>query len=65
MNNISKTSLDGLLFAMMGSNTLVNRWWTDPNKAFDNQAPIDVFAVDPAKVRDYIFNAANLGGADH
>ena len=59
---LEKTRLDGLLFAILGDQTLVKRWWNRPNQAFDGAMPIDVFVLQPERVRDYIFNAANLGG---
>ena len=56
---LEKTRLDGLLFAMLGDQTLVERWWNRPNRAFDGAMPIDVFVLQPERVRDYIFNIAN------
>lgn len=58
MGLIEKNRLDGLLFAIVGSETLVERWWNSPNKAFDMQKPIDVFEVDSERVRDYIISCA-------
>lgn len=57
---IEKNRLDGLLFAIMGDNKLVERWWHSPNKEFDNALPIDVFVLQPERVSEYIFRAANL-----
>ena len=53
---IKKSRLDGLLFAILGSQTLVERWWHSPNKAFGEAHPIDVFVLQPERVRDYIFS---------
>lgn len=55
---MDKNRLNGLLFAMTGSQTLTERWWNSPNKAFDMQKPIDVFEVDSERVRDYIISCA-------
>jgi len=55
---MDKTRLDGLLFAIVGDDTLVERWWNGPNKAFDMQKPIDIFEVDSERVRDYILKCA-------
>jgi hypothetical protein len=55
---MDKTRLDGLLFAIVGDDTLVERWWNGPNKAFDMQKPIDMFEVDSERVRDYILKCA-------
>jgi len=57
---IEKTRLDGLLFAMLGDSQLVERWWYSPNKAFDSERPIDVFVLEPDRVRDYVMRMANL-----
>lgn len=59
---IDKKRLDGLLFAVIGSETLVERWWNSPNHAFNLQHPSDVFVIEPEVVRDYIFRMANIGG---
>jgi hypothetical protein len=56
---IKKTRLDGLLFAIMGSQTLVSKWWTTPNPNFDMQTPENLFNTEPERVRDLIFSFAN------
>lgn len=40
-----------LLFKLLGSNDLVNRWWSTPNKAFGMQPPS---VVDLPKVLKYL-----------
>jgi len=57
---IEKSQLDGILFAMVGDDTLVERWWNGPNKAFDMQKPIDIFEVDSERVIDYIMKCARF-----
>ena len=57
---MDKERLNGLLFAIIGDEKLVERWWNSPNKYFDNALPIDVFVLQPERVRDYIFKAANI-----
>ena len=57
-----KQRLDGLLFAILGDAILVERWWHRPNKGLNDALPIDVYAVNPEAVKDYIFKAANLDG---
>lgn len=59
---LEKTRLDGLLFAILGDQILVERWWNRSNQAFDGALPIDVFVLQPERVRDHIFDIANLGG---
>lgn len=63
--NKSKQSLNGILFAMLGDDKLVNKWWNSPNKAFNNALPIDVWIVNPDSVKKYIMKAANLNGDYH
>jgi hypothetical protein len=52
---IEKTRLDGLLFAIIGSQSLVSKWWKTPNPSFDLQTPEQMFNSDPERVRDHIF----------
>lgn len=59
---IDKKRLDGLLFAILGDQTLVDRWWASPNKSFEMVPPQLVFEDNPERIRDYILRAANLGG---
>ena len=44
---LSKKQLDAMLFAMLGSDELVHKWWVSPNKAFDDMFPKDVYYQDP------------------
>lgn len=39
---------------MLGSDDLVTRWWTIPNKAFNNKKPDDVWEYDPKAVASYV-----------
>lgn len=53
----TKSQLDAMLFSMLGSKDLVERWWASPNKAFDGVCPKDVYYRDPQgmlEVSDYI-----------
>lgn len=53
----TKNQLDALLFAMLGSEELVHKWWNSPNKAFDDRFPKDFYYQDPngrQEVSDYI-----------
>ena len=43
--------MNAMLFAMLGSDELVERWWETPNKAFDMKCPKD---VDEQKVHQYL-----------
>ncbi len=62
---IDRNRMDGILFAIMGDVKLVDQWWNKNNAAFDGARPLDVWETDPERVRDYIFQAANLGGDYH
>ena len=58
----TKGQLDQMLFAMIGSEELVHKWWVSPNKAFDDRFPKDVYYQDPQgrqEVSDYINAYAN------
>lgn len=56
----TKDRLNEILFSMLGSQELVERWWTTPNRAFDMQTPE---AADLLIVKDYvIWHAFCAGG---
>lgn len=61
---IDKTRLDGILFAIMGDDTLVEQWWQRPNVVFAMRTPLDTFEQEPEKVRDWVLRAANLDDGD-
>lgn len=48
---ITEEKLKPVLMALLGSEDLIERWWTSPNKAFDNKPPRD---VELRKVADYL-----------
>lgn len=50
-----KRENDTLLFAMLGSKELVEKWWHSPNKGFDMAHPAD---VDPLRVQQYLISMA-------
>ena len=59
---LSKKQLDAMLFAMLGSDELVHKWWVSPNKAFDDMFPKDVYYQDPngrQEISDYIYAYAS------
>jgi hypothetical protein len=52
--------LDEILMSMLGSQELVEQWWTTPNKAFDMRPPE---AADLMIVKDYlVWHAFCAGG---
>ncbi len=49
-----------ILYALLGSNELVQKWWASPNKAFDEMTPIEMLNRDEARVKKYLL--AQLSG---
>lgn len=43
--------IHNMLFALLGSQELIAKWWTTPNKAFGGQCPQD---VDETTVKNYL-----------
>ena len=41
--NQTKVDCDKMLFALLGSEKLVNQWWQSANYAFNMSTPIDLF----------------------
>lgn len=50
-----KQENDALLFAMLGRQDLVEKWWHSPNKGFDMAHPAD---VDSKRVQEYLISKA-------
>jgi hypothetical protein len=46
--------LNLILLSLLGSQSLVDRWWVSPNKAFEMATPKDTHEKEPKKVIDYI-----------
>lgn len=42
------------LLSLLGSRSLVERWWAGPNRAFGMQTPENVFLESPDRVRNYL-----------
>jgi hypothetical protein len=54
MDSDKKRKLNIMLFAMLGSDDLVNRWWESPNLAFENKTPNQVYEENQRQVIDYV-----------
>lgn len=54
VKQLTKQTINIALKAMLGSDDLVTRWWTIPNKAFNNKKPDDVWEYDPKAVASYV-----------
>ncbi len=51
---------DRILYSLLGSQELVQKWWASPNKAFDEMTPIEMLNRDEARVKKYLL--AQLSG---
>ena len=49
-----------ILYALLGSEELVQKWWESPNKAFDEMTPIEMWNRDKTRVKNYLL--AQLSG---
>ena len=49
-----------ILYALLGSNELVQKWWSSPNRAFDDISPIEMWDRDKDRVKKYLL--AQLSG---
>ena len=43
--------LNAMLLSLLGNPELIAKWWSSPNKAFDNRCPQD---VDEKTVKQYL-----------
>jgi hypothetical protein len=44
---------DRLIEGLVGKENM-NKWWTSPNKSFDNRTPAEMFSEDPRSVYEYL-----------
>jgi hypothetical protein len=51
---------DRILYSLLGSQELVQKWWSSSNKAFDEMTPIEMLNRDEARVKNYLL--AQLSG---
>lgn len=56
MEDKTKRKLNVFLFAMLGNDDLVNRWWESPNLAFENKTPNEVYEENEQQVIDYVLS---------
>jgi hypothetical protein len=49
-----KSKYDKLLMALLGKESLVERWWVSKNKAFDMKTPLEMYAEDANRVDQYL-----------
>ena len=48
-----------ILYALLGSNELVQKWWSSPNKAFDDMTPNEMWDRDKDRVKNYLLAQLN------
>ena len=51
---------DRILYSLLGSQELVQKWWASPNRAFGDISPIEMLNRDEARVKNYLL--AQLSG---
>jgi hypothetical protein len=56
MEDKTRRKLNVCLFAMLGNDDLVNRWWESPNLAFENKTPNEVYEENEQQVIDYVLS---------
>jgi hypothetical protein len=49
-----------ILYALLGSDELVKKWWVSPNRAFGDISPIEMWNRDKDRVKKYLL--AQLSG---
>jgi hypothetical protein len=45
---------DKILYALLGSQELVQKWWASPNRAFNEITPIEMWDRDKDRVKNYL-----------
>lgn len=56
MEDKTRRKLNVCLFAMLGNDDLVNRWWESPNLAFENKTPNEMYEENEQQVIDYVLS---------
>lgn len=49
-----------ILYSLLGSQELVQKWWASPNRAFGDISPIEMWDRDKDRVKKYLL--AQLSG---
>ena len=57
-NEMFLKKMNNILFAMLGSDNLVTKWWDTPNKAFHHKTPNMMMAENYRVVQKYIYGQA-------
>jgi hypothetical protein len=48
-----------ILYALLGSDELVKKWWKSPNKAFGEATPNEMWDRDKDRVKNYLLAQLN------
>lgn len=48
-----------ILHALLGSDELVQKWWSSPNRAFGDITPIEMWDRDKDRVKNYLLAQLN------
>ena len=43
-----------ILYSLLGSQELVQKWWSSPNRAFDEMTPNEMLNRDKDRVKNYL-----------
>lgn len=58
----TRTTLNGMLYELLGRAELVDQWWNSSNKAFDGKTPVEIYWSSEEgrkQVADYILTYTN------
>lgn len=56
-------TLNNVLLGLLGSKTLVDKWWVSANKAFELDTPEYVYSKYPEHVTNYILRQLDASGS--
>jgi len=57
---VTPDKYDRILYSLLGSQELVQKWWASPNRAFGDISPIEMWDRDKDRVKNYLL--AQLSG---
>lgn len=62
MSADKRIQADLLLGALLGNQNLIDQWWRNRNKAFDDQTPDEMWKQDRSRVMNYLLAQVYQGG---
>jgi hypothetical protein len=54
MDSMTREELNQHLFALVGSDQLVQQWWVTPNRAWQGREPQEIWDHNPDEVVTYV-----------